>query len=155
MEKTFVDELAKTGDPTYAAWKAGSSNPVVIGQRMAAKPELKEAGIDAARRMLAEEGTLVAVGTLIEISGNEKYPANSRVSASDKILKYSGFASAEGTEKDLAAMSGEELAREIARSRARGAALEHVAAERSRPVIEGELAGEAEAEEGAGVGVMG
>lgn len=148
MEKTFADELAKTNDATYAAWKAGSSNPVVIGQRMAAKPPIQEASREAARRFLREEGAMIGVTVLAKIAQDEKAPAGARVSAANNLVKHSGISADEATAKDLSEMTGEELAREIARATARQAVLQHVAAERARPVIEAEANEVEEAEEG-------
>lgn len=79
---------------------------------------------------LMSEGAKAAVDTLIEIAIDKRAPKQARVSASDKLLSYTGYHISESgkLDKSPASMTQEEL-------RNRLKALQDEAAQRSKPVV--------------------
>lgn len=111
-EATFVEAFVGTGDATYAATKAGYSQPQVRGAQLAAKPAVIAEVLRCQLEKLVLTGVPVAVSTLIEIASDKTKPANARVGAADKIMGHAkdlaGSAAREAFE-----MTAEELAAAI------------------------------------------
>lgn len=55
MERVFIERMARTGDQTYAAEKAGYRNPVVTGSKLMAKPAVKAGVLRKADEYLHSE----------------------------------------------------------------------------------------------------
>lgn len=131
MERVFAKHLAATGDATYAAAKAGFSQPADDGSRKKQHPAIQAEARKFARALLYDEGALLGVKTLMEIASDAKQPAGARVQAGDKLIRHSGLSAIDKDDKDPAEMNGEELQR----------ALDHLMnelANRAKPVIEHE-----------------
>lgn len=124
MEGIFAKHLGETGDATYAATKAGYSQPVVVGSQKRQDPRIQAASRASARDRLRSEGAEVGVRVLIEIASDVKQPAGARVQAADKLVRHSGI-SAEGSDGlEPHEMTAEQIARaieELTRAAASGA----------------------------------
>ncbi len=113
MEGIFAKHYGETGDATYAATKAGYSQPVVIGSQKRQDPRIQAASRAAARDRLRSEGAEVGVRVLIEIASDVKQPSGARVNAAVNLVKHSGI-SAEGTDTlEPHEMTPEQIARTI------------------------------------------
>lgn len=137
QERIFSNALAASGDKEYAAKVAGYRNPSVAACKLTSRPAVQAEVARIQTERLFREGLPVAVDALIAIARDGRNDG-ARVQASKALLDYTIGRDGAGGERDLSSMSAGDIARELAEGRMRLAALEHVAAERARPVIEGE-----------------
>lgn len=113
MEGVFAKHYGETGDATYAATKAGYSQPVVVGSQKRQDPRVLAASRAAARDRLRSEGAEVGVRVLIDIASDAKQPAGARVNAAVNLVKHSGI-SAEGADTlEPHEMTPEQIAKAI------------------------------------------
>lgn len=134
QERSFVDHMARSNDPTIAAQAAGYVQPASRGGVLMRRPEVIARVQEAVSYRLKTEGAEIGVGTLIEIASDKKFPAASRVMAARELVKLSGVADGGGDdEKPLAMMTRAELV-------ARAEQARQVLAELDVPVIEHEPA---------------
>lgn len=150
-----MESMVRTNDPLYAAEKAGYTQPATSAWKLMNNPLVAAATREGTAQFLREKGGALGVMVLAELAVDDKVQPAVRRAAAKDLAMLGGMGTTEGATKDLSEMTGEELAREIARATARQAALQHVAAERARPMIEGELVDEVEAIEEADMGVLG
>lgn len=109
-ERVFVAAMARTNDATYAATKAGYSQPVVQGAQMMAKEAIAGATREVVRRFLYEEAGSIGVGVLVELATNPKVADGVRRGAAVDLTKLSGIAITEADDgKELHEMTGQEL----------------------------------------------
>lgn len=126
-ERVFAHQFAATGDKTYAATKAGYSQPAVGAHRALAKPEVNSEIARIQSERLFQEALPLAVSCLVGLLRNDKAPAGARVQAA-KVVFDRTLGTQDGVGgKEPHEMTGEELARAIAE-------LERVAADRAKPV---------------------
>lgn len=134
-----MKHMARTNDSTYAAHKAGYANAQGTGWKLAHNPKVVAATLAEAETFLREKAGAIGVMVLAELALDEKVTSSVRRLAAKDLATLSGIGIEDSGEKDLAEMTGQELNRAIAKAQARAAALEHAAAERARPILEGEL----------------
>lgn len=152
MRRTFVKVMAATGDQTYAAHKAGYSNPETDGSRLMAKQAIKESVMDAQLQRIRTEGVIVATDALIEIAGDRTLPPGARTQAAKQLWDVSlKDRENSGGAKELHEMSAGELQADIRRLEMLTAIAKREALERDGedvdeaevvPVIEAEPADE-------------
>jgi hypothetical protein len=133
----FSEKYAATGDAAFAGAKAGyGSNQAAWAamQRPAVQEEIRRAQVER----LFQEALPLAVKTLCDIMGDERQPAGARVQASKIALDRTLGDPDQAQAKQAHEMSPEELAKAIGEAKLRAAALEHVAADRAKPVIDHE-----------------
>ncbi len=126
QEAVWRDEMARTGDPLYAAAKAGYAHPQPAASKNLAKPELM-ADVQRETSRLLARGALSAAARLVGIVESKTSKDSDAVAAAKVIL-----AQVRGAEEERKApheMSGDELQRAIDR-------LRREASERAK-VIEG------------------
>lgn len=132
-EKSFAAVYATTGDSRYSAEKAGYSSPAQRGSGALQKPAIQAEIARVQRERLFSEALPAAVKCLIDIVTDSKAAAGARVQASKVILDRTLGQDDNGEVKEPHEMTADELSRAITR-------LEQVAAERAKPVIQGESA---------------
>lgn len=145
MEAKFVERYVETGDATYAAAKAGYASPQPRGSQNLAKPALQEAIKREQATRLINEALPLAIQALVDILTSSKATERGKLTAIALTLKHTLGASVEASEgKEPHEMSAAELQRRIE-------ALRREAADRSRPVIEGDASTIVEASQDPGV----
>ena len=137
MQRAFIKVMAETGNQTYAAHKAGYSNPETDGSRLMAKPQVKESVLDAQLQRIRTEGVVVATDALIDIAGDASLPPGARTQAATKLWDIS-LKDREngGATKDLHEMSAGELAAERRRLEMLAAIAAREMAEREGQLID-------------------
>lgn len=132
QERIFVNNMAMTGDKTYAATRAGYKHPDVKGHAVMARPAIQAEVAKIQQEKLFNEVLPLAVKVHTEILMDPKAPAGARVQAVklayDRTL---GLSEAMGG-KEAHEMTAEEIAKAIDE-------LKRLAADKAKPVIEGEL----------------
>jgi hypothetical protein len=138
MERKFASAYAETESTVYAATKAGYAHPRMQGSEALARTGMQEEIRRIQVERLFQEVLPLAVKVHLAILADDKTPAGARVQAVklayDRTL---GDASA-GESKQPHEMSPDELAKALADAKLRAAALEHVAADRAKPVLDHE-----------------
>ncbi len=149
MRRTFVKVMAATGDQTYAAHKAGYSNPETDGSRLMAKQAIKESVMDAQLQRVRTEGVIVAADALIEIAGNKTLPPGARTQAATKLWDIS-LKDREngGAAKEVHEMSAAELQAERRRLEMLAAVAAREIEEREGSLIDAEVVEIEQAEAG-------
>jgi hypothetical protein len=137
MEETFAQHYARTGDATYAATKAGYSNPQPRGSENAHDPAIIARASQIRRAKLAQ-ASIEAVDTLVDGMRDAKAPRQARNTAAGLILKYAVGDDGGSEAKDPHEMSSDEIARALQAAKLRAEALESVKADRSRPILDNE-----------------
>lgn len=137
-ERIFAEEYARTGDRIYAAEKAGFRGAAQSASQLLQRPAIVRRISELRREKLP---VLVdkAYGHLEATLDDEKASIRDKNTAAKIVLTEARAEDVDDEGKDLAEMTGQELNRAIAKAQARAAALEHAAAERARPILEGEL----------------
>ena len=136
-ERAFVDKYAITGDAAFAGAKAGYATERAAYhalQRPAVQEEIRRAQVER----LFQEALPLAVKTLCDIMGDERQPAGARVQASKIALDRTLGDPSQAQAKQPHEMTPEELQKAISEAKLSAAALEHVAADRAKPVIDHE-----------------
>ena len=138
MERKFASAYAETENTVYAATKAGYAHPSMQGSETLKKTGMQEEIRRIQVERLFQEVLPLAVKVHLAILADDKTPAGARVQAVklayDRTLGDPNTAES----KQAHEMSPDELAKAIADAKLRAAALEHVAADRAKPVIDHE-----------------
>lgn len=132
LQLNIAELLEKGEDASNIALKCGCSVYHVYGVLKSAKFQDWQRGL--AYSELHGIGAKVAISTLIEIARDKKAGKQARVSASDKLLHYTGYSVSEDgrLEKSPSAMTAAELQERLN-------TLHNEAINRSKTVIEGEI----------------
>lgn len=105
MEREFSAKMAVSGDATYAAEKAGYSQPGSAGSKLIRNPDVAEDIRRRARLRLQTEGAEVGVRVLLELAEDPKQKGSTRGAAAKALVQLSGITGAASlTEQDLAEM---------------------------------------------------
>lgn len=132
QERTFAAQYAATGDKVYSATKAGYGSPATRASVALQRPAVQAEIARQQQEILFREALPAAVKCLIEIATDNKAAAGARVQASKVILDRTlGVNEAMGG-KEAHEMTAEEIAKAIDE-------LKRLAADKARPVIDGEL----------------
>lgn len=134
-ERLFSEKYAMTGDASYAGAKAGYKSDVaswMAKQRPAVQQEVRRIQLEK----LFTEGLPLAVQVHLDILADERTPAGARVQAVKLMYDRTLGDPDQAQAKQAHEMTPEELAKAITEAKLRAAALEHVAADRAKPVIE-------------------
>lgn len=135
QERTFAAAFAVTGDKTYAATKAGYSQPAVGAHRALSRPAVLAEIAKQQQERLFSDVLPAAIQCLSDIITNDKAPAGARVQAAKVVLDRTLGVDDPRQGKEPHEMTGEELARAIAE-------LERIASDRAKPVAAIEEAAE-------------
>ena len=139
-EANFANHMAASGDPQVSAAQAGYAHPRHSGYEIAKRPDVQAEIRRVQMERLFSEVLPLAVNVHLAILNDDKTPAGARVQAV-KLAYDRTLGDANAAEnKQAHEMSPDELAKAIADAKLRAAALEHVAADRAKPVIEGDKA---------------
>lgn len=130
-EALFIGHLAATGDPTYAAAKAGYSQPQVQGWQKAHNPAIADATRKAQLVRLNNDLLPKSLDLLETVLTNTKESTRNRITAAQTVLKYSLGQGESGEAKDPSEMTPAEI-------QARIDTLRRAMADRAKPVIEGQ-----------------
>ena len=138
-ERTFVQHMARTGDATYAAEKAGYAQPQRDGWRNMQREEIARMTREEALRFAREEAGGIGLVVLVAATKAPDCPWSQKVAAAKELVKVAGIGAAdEAGGKEFYEMSVAELARENAAATARLAVVQGFLANAAKPVIEGE-----------------
>jgi phage terminase small subunit len=138
MEKKFAATYADTGNGVYSAAKAGYVQPETRGAEALQRPGMKEEIRRIQVERLFQEVLPLAVKVHLAILADDKTPAGARVQAVKLAYDRTLGDASTAESKQAHEMSPDELAKAIADAKLRAAALEHVAADRAKPIIEHE-----------------
>ena len=107
MERAFADRMAETGDPVYAATKAGYRAPEAQGYQLKAKPEIQQ---DIARRVLAKLADMedLAIQTIRDAMTSPTATWTNKLVAADMVVKRLEKGNEAGA-KEASEMSYDEL----------------------------------------------
>ena len=134
-ERVFSERYAMTGDANYSGSKAGYGSATasyLALQRPAVQHEIKRLQTEK----LFAEGLPLAVNVHLAILADDRTPAGARVQAI-KLMYDRTLGDADATQgKQAHEMSPDELAKAISEAKLRAAALDHVAADRAKTVID-------------------
>lgn len=129
-EALFIGHLASSGDPTYAAAKAGYSQPATDGWKKTHNPAIVEAVRKAQTARLNNDLLPKSLDLLEMLITDGKRADRVRLAAAQTVLKYS-LGQAEGADaKEPHEMTPAEL-------QARIDTLRRAMADKAKPVIEG------------------
>ena len=110
MQLRFAKAHAKTGDPHYAAWVAGYSDPIQSGNRLQHHPLIQENIRAETQRFLFEKAGAVAVNVLYEVAIDKAYKGDTRVRAATELGKLANIAITDAAaEKPPAELTAGEL----------------------------------------------
>ena len=124
-----------TDDTAYAGMKAGYNSHTAAWkatQRPAVQEEIRRIQVER----LFQEVLPLAVKVHLAILADDKTPAGARVQAVKLAYDRTLGDPNNAESKQAHEMSPDELAKAIADAKLRAAALEHVAADRAKPIIE-------------------
>lgn len=139
MEKAFVKTMARVNDATYAATKAGYSNPVQRGSELIKKPAIKEATFAEVQRFLRDQGAAIGVYTLAELAVDQGIPAGVRRAAASDLAKLSGIGVSDAAQgKEAHEMTAAELREHAAKLEQQRDAYLKLLADQAKPVIDAE-----------------
>jgi hypothetical protein len=130
QEKLWVGQYAKTGDPVYAAQKAGYKAIERNGYKNAASPALVAEAHKKSLALLRSTILPLAIERHMALLADPKVTGQSLNKAIEMAYKYGGVAAdPDGQVKEAADMSPQELGAAIA-------ALQRAKAEAQRPQLE-------------------
>lgn len=111
QQTSFVTHMAKTGDATYSAGKAGYSHPHMRGSQLMNNAAIQEAVRERALHTIRTTLLEHAVTALTGLVTSNSTPAGARVQAIKLVLDTALAApgDADGAGKPLSAMSRSEL----------------------------------------------
>ncbi|AKR54340.1 hypothetical protein XM25_00675 [Devosia sp. H5989] len=131
-EVAFSKAYAATGHKTFAAMSAGYRMPAQAADQVLARPAVQESIKRQQMARLNNSLLPLALDTIEGILANAKATDSNKLTAAGLVLKYSvGAAGEGGAEKEPHEMTADELQQQIAK-------LRREAAERAKPVIDGE-----------------
>ena len=136
QERAFVGHMSRTNDATYAAEKAGYAHPVHAGSNIMRRDVVKNEVLKRQRERIETEGVTMAVDFTLMAIQEERFPPGVRLNAAKLMLDHAFRDATASDDKQAHEMSPDELAKAIADAKLRAAALEHVAADRAKPIIE-------------------
>lgn len=126
-ERIFANEMAATGDGTYAATKAGYAQPQRDAWRNMEKPLVQAEVARLTQEQLFNDILPLAISAHKQLLQDPNTPAGARVQAVKLAYDRTLGLSADLAGKEPHEMTGEELARAIGQ-------LESVAAAKAKPV---------------------
>lgn len=133
-EALFIGHLASTGDATFAAMRAGYKDPTVQGWQKAHNPAIVESVRKAQVARMVNEVLPLAVDTIVNVLTAQDASNRDKLTAAQIALKYTLGQSDQAQDKDPADMTPAEI-------QARIDALRRAAADKARPVIDGQAQG--------------
>lgn len=136
VETKFAKAYAATTDTVYSATKAGYAKPDTRGAETLHRPAVQHEIRRIQLERLFQEGLPLAVNVHLAILADERTPAGARVQAVKLMYDRTLGDPDQVQAKQAHEMTPEELAKAIGEAKLRAAALEHVAADRAKPVIE-------------------
>jgi phage terminase small subunit len=137
MQRNFVKVMARVNDATYAATKAGYSNPTQKGSEMMKKPAIQEATFAEVQRFLRDQGAAIGVYTLAELAVDTAIPAGVRRAAASDLAKLSGVGVSDAAQgKEPHEMTAAELRDHASKLERQRDAMLRMLADQARPVIE-------------------
>lgn len=143
MQREFIKVMARVNDATYAATKAGYSNPMQRGSELAKKPAIQEATFAEVQRFLRDQGAAIGVYTLAELAVDTGIPAGVRRAAASDLAKLSGVGVSDAAQgKEPHEMTAAELREHAAKLERQRDAMLKALSDQARPVIEAEPADE-------------
>ena len=131
QEAQFVGHLAATGDPTYSAKMARYSQPQAQGWQKSHNPAIVEAVRKAQVTRLNNDLLPKSLDLLERVILDDTEATRNRITAAQTVLKYSLGGKDGADDKDPHEMTPAEL-------QARIDTLRRAAADKARPVIEGQ-----------------
>ena len=129
QEQAFVSVMAATGDPTYAAAKAGYASPQPRGSQNMSRPNIQAEVARLQAERLFNEALPLAVERHIALLQNPLTPGNVQVQAIKLAYDRTLGRDDAGTAKDPSEMNGDELQAMIDR-------LRREAADRAKPIVD-------------------
>lgn len=123
MERVFVERMAATGDPVYAAEKAGYGSPAARASQNMANPRIVERIEKRIEREMQETIVPLALGRHASILRDPDAPAGAVVMAIKLAYDRVGL-KGDQADKDLSEMTADELTARIRASNAAIAAIE-------------------------------
>jgi phage terminase small subunit len=125
MQRRFAKAHAQTGDPHYAAWKAGYADPISSGNQLKHNPAVQESIRADTQRFLFEKAGALSVNVLVEVAGDKSYKVDARVRAATELAKLANIAITDAAaEKPATELTAgelgslvEEMRRELVRQR--------------------------------------
>jgi hypothetical protein len=132
QEAAFAGYMAHTGDARYSAARAGYRTPDVDGWKKASNPALMESVRKAQITRLTNELLPASLDLLSQVLTDTKESTRNRITAAQTVLKYTLGANERGEEKAPEDMTPAEI-------QARIDQLRRAAADKARPVIEGQV----------------
>jgi phage terminase small subunit len=136
VERKFSEAYAVTGDASYSGTKAGYALPHARASEALQRPAVQEEIRRIQVERLFQEVLPLAVKVHLAILADDKTPAGARVQAVKLAYDRTLGDPNNAESKQAHEMSPDELAKAIADAKLRAAALEHVAADRAKPIIE-------------------
>jgi hypothetical protein len=91
MQLRFSKAYARTGDPHYAAWVAGYSDPIKEGGRLKNNPAVQEHTRAQTQKFLFEKAGKLAVDKLVKLAGDEN-PAGIQFKAAQELARLANIA---------------------------------------------------------------
>jgi hypothetical protein len=125
LQQRFVDMILEGNPVLRAAELAGIGSPRVHAYRFAALPHVQRAIAEGLTKRFMTEGAPLAYSVLVKFVGDEAVSPRVRVDAAKALLDRAGFVPPKAAdqpdtaEKDLAAMSSDELRAFIASAEGR------------------------------------
>ena len=137
MQRAFAKVMARTGDATYAATKAGYAHPTVRGSELAKHPLVQAMTRAEQQKFARDEAGAIAISILLAVGTDQAQPAGARVQAAKEFRAMSGIGMLEGDkDRDPSEMNGDELHVALERMQRQQQALERALADRAKPVID-------------------
>jgi phage terminase small subunit len=131
-EAQFIGHMAATGDATYSAKMAGYGSAPLLGWQKAHNPAIAESVRKAQITRLTNELLPASLDLLSQVLTDTKESTRNRITAAQTVLKYTLGANERGEEKAPEDMTPAEI-------QARIDQLRRAAADKARPVIEGQV----------------
>lgn len=130
-EALFIGHMASTGDATFAAVKAGYTQPAVEGWKKMHNPAIADAVRKAQVARLSGDLLPKALDLLEAVLIDPKEATRNRLTAAQIVVKHSLGGAGEGDNKEPHEMTPAEL-------QARIDTLRRAMADKAKPVIEGQ-----------------
>ena len=109
-ERAFSAFMARTGDATYSAEKAGYAAPAVRGSELKRRPAVQAETARLYRQKMFDEGLPAAYQAHIEILMDAKTPAGARaVAVKEMYAQTLGHLADEAADKDPSEMTLDEI----------------------------------------------
>jgi phage terminase small subunit len=110
MQMRFAKEHARTGDPHYAAWKAGYAHPIESGNALKHNMIVQDRIRAETQRFLFERAGALSTNVLVEVAADPNQPVGARVKAAAELAKLANIAITDAArEKPASELSAGEL----------------------------------------------